>query len=154
MTHAVFWILQDLLGVLTAGTLQVSEIFLLSLTYSLLTKDRDAAVGVIWSAFLGGLLWDLRWVGIPGFFTLGYVGVILVVIWVWNALPLSGRTSSVVFFLFWTTQLLPPILFLLILGRDLGGAGWTLFAARQMFAIPLSFLGVFFYERHRKNQNS
>jgi rod shape-determining protein MreD len=154
MTHAVFWILQDLLAVLTAGTLQISEIFLLSLTYSLLTKDRDAAVGVIWAAFAGGLLWDLRWIGIPGFFTLSYVGVVMVVIWVWNALPLSGRTSSVVFFLFWTAQLLPSALFLLVLGRGLGGAGWTLFAARQMFAIPLSLLGVFFCERHKKIQNN
>jgi rod shape-determining protein MreD len=154
MTGAVFWILQDLLAVLTAGSLHVSEIFLLSLIYSLLTKDRDDGVGVIWAAFAGGLLWDLRWIGIPGFFTLNYVGVVLIVIWVWSALPLPGRTPSVVFFLFWTAQLLPSILFFLILGRDPGGSGWTLFAARQMLAVPLSLLGVFFYERHKKNQNN
>jgi rod shape-determining protein MreD len=154
MIYVVFWILQDLLAVLTAGTLQVSEIFLLSLTYSLLTKDRDAGVGVIWTAFAGGLLWDLRWIGIPGFFALSYVGVTLAVIWIWNALPLSGRTPSVTFFLFWTTQLFPPALFLLILGRDPGGAGWMLFAARQMLAIPLSFLGVFLCGRHKKMQNN
>jgi rod shape-determining protein MreD len=153
MIHAVFWMLQDLLTVLTAGIPQVSEIFLLSLTYSLLTKDRDAGVGIIWAAFLGGLLWDLRWIGIPGFFTLTYVGVVLIVIWAWNALPLSGRTPWVAFFLFWTTQLLPSALFLLILGRGLGGAGWLLFAARQMFAVPLSFLGVFFRERHEKRKD-
>jgi rod shape-determining protein MreD len=154
MIFVVFWILQDLLAVLTSGTLQISEIFLLSLAYSLLTKDREAGVGVIWTAFIGGLLWDLRWIGIPGFFTLNYVGVVLIVIWAWNALPLSGRTSSVVFFLFWTTQLFPSLLFLLILGRGLGGADWTLFAVRQMCAVPLSLLGVFFWERHKKIQNN
>ena len=154
MSRVIFWILQDLLAVLTAGTLQISEIFLLSLTYSLLTEDRDAGVGIIWAAFVGGLLWDLRWIGIPGFFTLNYVGVVLIVIWTWNALPLSGRTSSVVFFLFWTAQLLPSILFILILRSDLGREEWTLFAARQMLAVPLSLLGVFFYERHKKNQTN
>jgi rod shape-determining protein MreD len=150
MIHAVSWILQDLLVVLTAGTLQIPEIFLLSLTYGLLTKDRDAGVGVIWAAFAGGLLWDLRWVGIPGFFTLSYVGVVLVVIWVWNALPLPGRTPSVAFFLFWAAQLLPSALLFLIPGR---GAGWSLFAARQMFAVPLSLLGVLCCERHQKRKN-
>ncbi|MDR1649199.1 MAG: hypothetical protein LBR71_02970 [Synergistaceae bacterium] len=153
MTHAIFWILQDLLAVLTAGTLQVSEIFLLSLTYSLLTKDRCAGVGVIWAAFIGGLLWDLRWIGIPGFFTLSYVGVVLIVIWAWNSLPVQGRTPSVVFFLFWAAQLLPSALFFLVLRRDFGGAGGTLFAARQMLAVPLSFLGVFFCERHKKRKD-
>ncbi len=153
MIYVLFWFLQNLLTVLTSGTMQIPEIFLLSLVYRLLTGDRDVNVTVIWTAFIGGLFWDLRWVGIPGFYTLSYVAVVLSVIWVWNVLPASGRTLSVIFFLFWTAQLLPALLSVLFL-RNIASARWVLFWVQQGCAVPLALLCVFLCAKHLKDQNA
>ncbi|MDR2180832.1 MAG: hypothetical protein LBP21_11030 [Synergistaceae bacterium] len=154
MIYAVFWLAQDLLTVLTSGAMQIPEIFLSCLVYRLLTRDWEVNIFVIWTAFLGGLLWDLRWVGIPGFFALSYVSVVMLVLWVWNALPVSGRTPLVIFFLFWTAQLIPTILSALLLGRNISEARWMLFAAQQGCAVPVALLGAFFYFQHEKGQNA
>ncbi|GHS89627.1 hypothetical protein AGMMS49957_13230 [Synergistales bacterium] len=125
------------------------EIFLLSLVYDILTKDRAENVAIIWTAFLGGLAWDLRWVGFTGFFTISYTAVVLLVMWAWSALPASGRTTSVIFFMFWGAQLIPSVLFFLTLGRD---ADMTFFVMQQSCAAPLSFLGTFLcYKRINRN---
>jgi len=149
----VFWLAQDLLTVLVSGAVRVPEFFLLRLVYRLLTCDRDAYVSVIWIAFFGGLLWDLRWVGIP-FFTICYVVVIMAILAAWNTIPSSGRTMFVIFSLFWLAQLLPAVLSVLILERGTVGASWTLFLVQQGIAVPVSFLSAFFYFWHEKNRNA
>ena len=153
MNGVVFWLTQDLLTVLTSGTVRMPEIFLLSLVYKLFTGDRNVNVQVIWTAFFGGLLWDLRWVGIP-FFTLCYVVTVMVIMWAWNTLPSSGRTMFVIFFLFWTAQLLPAVLYALILERGTGNLDWTLFVVQQGSTIPVALLSAFFYFQHEKNRNA
>jgi len=152
MMDVVFWLAQHLLAVLLAGTVRVPEIFLLSLVYRLLTNDRDVNVSVIWAAFAGGLLWDLRWIGIP-FFTLCYVLAVLGVMSFWNTLPSSGRTMPIIFFLFWAAQLLPAVLFVLVLERGTGNTDWMLFGLQQGCAVPISFLSAFLYFRHEKSRN-
>jgi rod shape-determining protein MreD len=154
MIYVFFWLIQDLLTVLTSGAMQIPEIFLLCLVYRLLTRDWEVNVSVIWTAFFGGLLWDLRWVGIPGFFALSYVSVVMLVLWVWNTLPASGRTHLVIFFLFWTAQLIPAILSTLLLGRNANQIKWMFFAAQQGCAVPVALLGTFFYFQHEKGQNA
>ena len=154
MIYVFFWLLQDFLTVLTFGVMRAPEIFLLSLVYRLLTRNWDTHVSIIWTAFLGGLLWDLRWVGIPGFFALNYVGVVILVLWTWNALPVSGRTPLVIFFLFWMTQSVPAILSTFILERNVTQAKWMLFVAQQGCAIPVALLGSFFYFQREKGKNA
>ena len=154
MMHVVAWFVQDLLTVLTWGTLQMPELFLYSLVYRLLTRDRDINVSIIWSAFIGGLFWDLRWVGIPGFFTLTYTGAVLIAMWVWNNLPVSGRTPVIVFLLLWGSQMVPAVLPFPFLGRNVGSTGWAAFMVQQGCMVPLALLGVFFYFRHMKDQNA
>jgi len=149
----VFWLAQDLLTVLMYGTVRMPEIFLLSLVYKMLTGGREVYVLTIWAAFFGGLLWDLRWVGIP-FFTLCYVAAVMGVMSVWNTLPSSGRTIFVIFCLFWAAQLLPAVLFTLILDRKAGNLDWVLFVVQQSCAVPVSLLSAFFYFRHEKNRNA
>ena len=149
----IFWLIQHLLTVLMSGTVRMPEIFLLYLVYKLFTGDRDDYVSVIWIAFFGGLLWDLRWVGIP-FFTLCYVVVVMMVMSVWNTLPSSGRTMFVIFFLFWTAQLLPAVLSVLVLEREAGNLSWTHFGVQQGCAVPVSLLSAFFYFHHGKNRNA
>ncbi|MDR3264918.1 MAG: hypothetical protein LBT15_02800 [Synergistaceae bacterium] len=154
MTHVVCWLVQDLLSVLTGGVLQIPEIFLLSLVYRLLTQERDMNLPVIWVAFAGGLFWDLRWVGIPGFYTLSYVCVVMAVIWAWNTLPASGRTPVVIFFLFWAVQLLSPVLSLFFPGRGVEESEWTLFAVQQGCIVPLALLAAFLFAMRMKNRNA
>ena len=149
----VFWLTQDLLTVLTYGTVRMPEIFLLYLVYRLFTGGRDVYVSVIWCAFFGGLLWDLRWVGIP-FFTLCYVVVVMGVMWVWNTLPSSGRTAFIIIILFWAAQLLPAVLSVLVLDRKAGNLSWALFGVQQGCAAPVSLLSAFFYFQHGKNRNA
>jgi len=153
MTAVIFWLVQDLLTVLMAGTVRVPEFFLLSLVFRLITCDRSAYVSGIWAAFFGGFLWDLRWVGIP-FFTMCYVVVVLVVLAVWNTLPVLGRTLPVIFSLFWSVQLLPAALSMLILERGTGNASLTLFLVQQGTAVPFSLLSAFLYFHYEKNKNA
>ena len=150
----IFWLAQDLLTVLMYGTVRIPEIFLLSLVYRLLTGGRDVYVPVIWAAFLGGFLWDLRWEGGIPFFALCYVVVVMWVMSVWNTLPSSGRTLFVIFFLFWAAQLLPAVLSVLILGRGTGNLNWTFFWVQQGCSVPVSLLSAFFYFQHVKNRNA
>ena len=151
MKLALLWLVQDLLTVLFWGVVEVPEIFLLGLVYQLLTEEREVHPGAIWIAFSGGLLWDLRWVGIPGFFTLGYVAVVMLALWLWNTLPASGRTLSVVFLLLCASQLIPPLLPVLILGGETGGA---FFLLQQIWALPLVLLCVFLYARRKRLKDS
>lgn len=151
MFYLFLWLLQDLLNVLAWGFMQVPEFFLLGLVYQLLTEERDIHTGAVWIAFSGGLIWDLRWVGIPGFFTLGYVIVVMFVLWLWNTLPASGRTLYVVLLLLYSSQLIPPLLPLLLLGGETGG---SFFWAQQLCALPIVLLCVYLYTRHKRMKNS
>ncbi|MDR2523369.1 MAG: hypothetical protein LBC93_06685 [Synergistaceae bacterium] len=152
MIHAVFWLVQDLLTVLTDGAVRVPEIFLLSLAYHLLEREREVGIPSIWTAFLGGLLWDLRWVGFPGFYALVYVVVVMTVLWAWNLLPAQGRTPLVVFLLFWAVQLFPAVLAVLVLYRGEGGE--SLFLMQQGYAVPISLLSAFYYCQRKKDKNA
>ena len=121
MILVILWLTQDLLTVFTGGGMEVPGLFMLGIVCRLLLDDGsgDGSLWAIWSAFAGGILWDLRWVGIPGFFTLGYVLVVLIVIQVWGMIPPQGRVSGtglLVFVLLECSQLLPPMLPVLILG--------------------------------------
>ena len=154
MMLVMLWLLQDMFTVFTGGGMQVPGIFVLGLTYRMLTagEDEDSLWG-IWSAFAGGILWDLRWIGIPGFFTLGYVAAILIVIQVWGMIPPQGRASGmgmVVFALFEVSQLLPPMLPVLILG---GTAGWGFFLVQQAYSLPAILLCMYIYLRRVRKQN-
>ncbi|MBR0167307.1 MAG: hypothetical protein IJQ08_01405, partial [Synergistaceae bacterium] len=97
MTLIILWLIQDLLTVFTGGGMQVPGLFMLGVVFRLLFSDSnndDGNLWAIWAAFAGGILWDLRWIGIPGFFTLGYVVVVLIVIQVWGMIPPQGRVSG------------------------------------------------------------
>jgi rod shape-determining protein MreD len=150
MIYVFFWLCQDFLTVLTAGAMRTPEIFLLYLTYRLLTADQDVRIFIIWTAFAGGLLWDLRWIGIPGIFTLSYVGTVMIVLWVWSILPASGRAPFLIFSMFWGTQLLPTILSILVLESNSGYADWPLFWVQQGCAAPLALLSAFLYCQQEK----
>ena len=149
MIFVLLWLLQDLLTVLFGGMMQVPELFLMGVVYCLLLDEGEDRLWAIWSAFAGGLLWDLRWVGIPGFFTLGYVAVVMLVLWVWSAVPLQGRTGFIAFLLLEASQLIPPLLPVLILGGDTGGG---FFLMEQLYALPALLLCLFLYTHRAEDE--
>ncbi|MDR1741260.1 MAG: hypothetical protein LBR38_05365 [Synergistaceae bacterium] len=151
MIYAVCWLAQDLLTVLTDGIMQIPELFLLSIVYGLLTDKMRDGIGAIWGAFFGGLLWDLRWVGMPGFFALANVCVVTGVIMFWNALPSSGRTAFVVFFVFWMSQLIPSAMYFALFVRAVNGA--RLFEMQQICAVSLACLLAFCFARSKNGAN-
>ncbi|MBQ7219834.1 MAG: hypothetical protein IJS28_02525 [Synergistaceae bacterium] len=155
MLLIILWLIQDLLTVFTGGGMQIPGVFMLGLVYRLLVDDgteSEDSLWAIWSAFAAGILWDLRWVGIPGFFTLGYVIVVMIVIQVWGAIPPSSRgasgTSLIVFALMEVSQMLPPLLPVLILG---GSAGWNFFLMQQIYSLPAILFCMYIYLHHVRN---
>lgn len=153
MTLIILWLIQDLLTVFTGGGMQIPGLFMLGLVYRLFLSDGndDGSLWAIWAAFAGGILWDLRWIGIPGFFTLGYVIVVLIVIQVWGIIPPQGRvsgTSLIVFILLESSQLIPPALPVLILG---GSTGWSYFLMQQTYSLPAILFTMYMYLRAVRN---
>ena len=146
MILVMLWLIQDLLTVFSGGGMQVPGLFMLGIVFRLLFCDNDDGnLWAIWSAFGGGILWDLRWVGIPGFFTLGYVVVVLIVTQIWSVIPPQGRasgTSLLVFVLLECSQLIPPMLPVLILG---GNTGWSYFVMQQAYSLPAIMLTMYIY---------
>mgnify|MGYP006916273546 FL=1 len=159
MLLVILWLLQDLLTVLTGGGMQIPGLFMLGLTYRLLVDEGQDfqskdALWAIWSSFGAGILWDLRWVGIPGFFTLGYVIVVMIVIQVWGAIPSQGKSSGaslIVFALMEVSQMLPPLLPVLILG---GRAGWNFFLMQQVYSLPAILFTMYIYLRQVRSNKT
>ena len=155
MMLVILWLIQDLLTVFMGGGMQIPGLFMLGLVYRLLIDDsNDEGVNLwgIWSAFAGGVLWDLRWIGIPGFFTLGYVVVVLAVIQIWGIIPPQGRNSGtglIVFILMEISQLIPPLLPVLILG---GAAGWRFFFMQQVYSLPAILFCIYIYNHKVRNR--
>ncbi|MDY6399547.1 MAG: hypothetical protein SPL10_03405 [Synergistales bacterium] len=155
MLLVILWLIQDFFTVLCGGSMQIPGLFIMGIIYKILFADdnADGNLWAIWSAFAGGILWDLRWIGIPGFFTLGNVIVVLIVIQIWGALPPHGRktgTGFLVFVLFELSQLVPPLLPVLILGGD---SGWSLYLLRQAYAFPIVLLTIYFYLKNLNKLN-
>ncbi|MBQ7193563.1 MAG: hypothetical protein IJR98_04245 [Synergistaceae bacterium] len=151
MILVILWLVQDFFTVFTGGGMQVPGLFMLGLVFRLFfCESDDENLWAIWTAFGGGILWDLRWIGIPGFFTLGYVVVVLIVTQIWGMLPPQGRssgTSLIVFILLECSQLIPPMLPVLILG---GNTGWNYFVLQQAYSLPAILLTMYIYLRKVK----
>ena len=150
MLLIILWLIQDLLTVFTGGGMQIPGLFMLGIVYKLLIDDgSEEKLWAVWSGFTGGILWDIRWIGIPGFFALGYVSVVMIVIQVWGLIPPQGRESGsslLVFMLMEISQLLPPMLPLLFLG---GAVGWNFFLLQQVYSLPAILMSMYIYLKHR-----
>jgi hypothetical protein len=87
------WLLQDLMQVLAMGFMLVPEFFMLVVVYRTISGPLlpRRVSWWIWFAFAGGILWDMRWAAIPGMSGLINVAAVVLVYWVWNRTPVSGR---------------------------------------------------------------
>ena len=155
MMLIILWLIQDLLTVFTGGGMQIPGLFMLGIVFKLLFNDGsdDGSIWAIWAAFSGGILWDIRWIGIPGFFSLGYVVVVLIVIQVWGLIPPQGRESGtglIVFLLLEASQLIPPAIPVLVLG---GSTGWNYFLMQPVYSLPAILLTMYIYVQKLKSIN-
>jgi hypothetical protein len=88
--------MQDLLQVLMMGFMLVPDFFMLVVIYMTISKplNERRISWWLWFAFIGGILWDLRWVVIPGMSGLINVAAVVLVFWVWNRTPIGGRSAA------------------------------------------------------------
>ena len=89
---AVCWYAQDLAQILMTQTFLAPEIFAVGLL-NLATRNREPDSFWPWlvAAFCGGLLTDLRWIGVPGLCGALYTGAVLAARWLWYEVPSDGR---------------------------------------------------------------
>ena len=150
------WYFQDGLAVLSSDALLVPDIFLLYVLYynfSDFSRDTEIEILSLWVLFFGGLLWDFRWIGLPGLFAFIYTGTYLCASWAWSLFPESGHTTSIFFFILWASQL--PAFFAGLYLWDIG----TEYYLRSMlifqaYSIPLSAFYSLLYVRKLKLKNA
>lgn len=91
---AVVWLVQDFVQVFVMGLLMAPDIFLLSLLMMALLPgvSRERQISLIWAAFIGGLLWDLRWTNLPGLTAAVNCATVSLSCVLWQKAPVQGRT--------------------------------------------------------------
>lgn len=133
----IVWLLQDMLQVLAMGFMLVPEFFLLVVIYEIvsgpLVSTRIARW--IWFAFAGGVVWDLRWVGVPGMSALINVVAVVLVHWVWNRMPAGGRSAFLFALLAAVAHFLSGVLHYLAWSVP-SQAALRLFLIQQLIAVP------------------
>jgi len=134
----------------------VPDVFLLYVLYkrfSDFSRSVDNEILLIWVLFLGGILWDFRWMGIPGLFAFIYVGTFLCALWAWNLLPESGHTGLTFFIILWASQLpgFFAVLFLWNAGTEHYFRSMLIY---QAYFMPLAAVFSLFYARKLKIKNA
>lgn len=151
MIYLLSWYIQDFLHVLGTGTALVPEVFLLTLIVLSVFAPRRGTE-ILWVAFIGGVAWDLRWVGFPGITSLVYGITLTALQWFWNSLPLSGRTVH----LFGAALLAASIPIALTRIFLSGLRGSDLFMAwllQQSYMLPLLLLACVLYSWRLRNRD-
>lgn len=91
-----FWYIQDFFQALFGSwTLAPDVYFVFMMTLGL--SDEENFHRYVWGCFLGGLLWDLRWTGIPGFCASIYSLLFTVFRILWFMTPKEGRLPAFFF---------------------------------------------------------
>jgi len=115
---AVIWLVQDFMQVFSMGICIVPDIFLFSVLLLALTPGSGTGrqSALIWAAFAGGLLWDLRWTNLPGLTAAINGAAVAAACHIWHKVPAQARTvtlfviisgcahllSGIIHFCFWT----------------------------------------------------
>lgn len=150
------WAVQDFLAVMMGDALLIPDVFLMSLLFwSFSIKDAPASLDIflIWAAFAGGLLWDFRWIGFPGFFSLMYVVTFLLARAVWDFFPNSGHTVFIFFLILCGFQL-PGFLASIYLWSVEPALYMRSMLLYQTYSVPMSAFFSLLYAIKRRMQNA
>lgn len=144
----VVWILQDFAQLLMMGICMVPDAFmLLVLLFALLPPaEKGRQSRMIWAAFIGGLVWDLRWTNLPGLSAALGGGIIGLACVLWQQIPVQGRSMgtfamfavacellyATIHCFFWTIPSLTAI---------------RLFTVQQLMALPVIILVTWLFSK-------
>jgi len=145
--YIFWWLLQDLLQVLVHGWIFVPDIFLMALLFALPLKKNHEEGLLLWIAFFGGILWDLRWSGLIGLTAGLYLLALMGMKGIWELVPPSAKGFSMVLGLVLGFHFMVGLLRLLFFG----GQGGTLFVqfAGQQLGGALVVLLAYIYRREK-----
>jgi len=135
---AIVWLLQDLLQLLAMGIILVPEFFLLVVAYEVVSGSLNPAriCVLIWIAFAGGIVWDLRWVTFPGMSGLVNSLSVLAVYTVWNRTPVTGRSVFMFGLLAAAAHFISGVVRYLAWAAP-GEAALRLFLIQQLLGVPI-----------------
>ena len=137
----VVWLLQDFVQLLLMGICMVPDLYLLTILFLALipntSKERQNML--VWAAFIGGVIWDLRWTNLPGLTAAIGGGVVGLACFLWQKVPSQGRSAGLfavmsifcellyagVHFFFWTIP---------------SQTAMRQFLVQQLMAVPLIIL--------------
>lgn len=135
LSTAAVWYLQDLCQVMFSGRFLVPDIFFIFLVFRVATVSRNVP-SAVWPAFLGGLLWDLRWTALPGLTATTYAISVAACAMVWNHIPESGRNPRLFALLAFCGHLFIGVVRFMAWG-DGRSALYGVFAVQQFASLPL-----------------
>ncbi|MGC9373330.1 MAG: rod shape-determining protein MreD [Thermovirgaceae bacterium] len=148
---ALFWYAQDLLQVLMEGWAFAPDLFLFYLLFRCSKTPEDETTW-IWTAFLGGILWDFRWSGLLGLNAAAYGGLLALFSIFWKRIPFTGR-SHWIFMGFLAAAhgalALSRIIFYGIASREVAFA----FVVQMMTAVPVISIVGFVFASHGEKRN-
>ncbi len=146
MIYLFWWFLQDLLQVLVHGWIFAPDVFLMALLFALPLKDHEEGL-LLWIAFLGGILWDLRWSGLIGLTAGLYVMALMGMKGIWELVPPSAKGFRMVLGLVLCFHFMVGLLRLLFFE----GGGEVLFVqfAGQQLGGTLVALLAYIYRREK-----
>ena len=92
---ALCWYVQDLVQILMTQTFLAPEFFAVALLdCSTRSREPDAPWPWLAAAVAGGLLTDLRWIGVPGLCAALYALAVFAARWFWYEVPTDGRKMT------------------------------------------------------------
>jgi rod shape-determining protein MreD len=143
MIYLFWWLFQDLLQVLVHGWILAPDVFLMALLFALPLKDHEGGL-LLWVAFLGGILWDLRWSGLIGLTGGLYVMALMGMKGIWELVPPSAKGFRIVLGLVLGFHFIVGLLRLLFFGGQ-GEALFVQFAGQQLGGALVALLSYLSY---------
>jgi hypothetical protein len=85
------WYAQDLLQVFMTQTWLAPEIYMIALIWCATQRGEENSLKWIAAALAGGLMTDIRWIGVPGFCGALYTAALFVARYMWYQIPAANR---------------------------------------------------------------
>ena len=143
------WLLQDLLQVLLLGFCIVPNlylVYLLTVTVLDFSDDELSSKALLW-AFIGGVLYDLRWTNIPGASSLAWCLGLTVASVVWGYLSDGARNSVSFFWLVFVVLLFTELVHFVFFTTS-SVAIFTLLLLNIVLSLLVAFISGFIFKRN------
>ena len=120
------------------GICIVPDVFLMTALFMALLPgvSGERQTKLVWAAFVGGLLWDLRWTNLPGLSAAIGGGVLGLICFLWYKTPAQGRTAGTFTVFAVLTHLLYSVIHFFFWTMPSGSAVRQL-AVQQLMAVPV-----------------